>query len=64
VSRELLELASSRLDPDDLPILGMIMDRTDRGEIASVLQITPEELEARIVRMLGALRIEVPGVAA
>lgn len=64
VSRELHELASSRLDPDDLPILGMIMDRTDRAEIATVLQIPPAELEERILRMLGALRIEVPGVAA
>ncbi len=64
VSRELLELASSRLDPDDLPILGMIMDRTSREEIAEVLQIPRPELEERIVRMLGALRIEVPGVAA
>jgi DNA-binding NarL/FixJ family response regulator len=64
VSRELLELASSQIDPDDLPILGMIMDRTDRGEIAEVLGLTPAELEDRIVRMLGALRIEVPGVAA
>lgn len=64
VSRELLELASSRLDPEDLPIMGMVMDRTDRREIAEVLHIQPAELEERIVRMLGALRIEIPGVAA
>ena len=64
VSRELLELASSRLDPDDLPIMGMIMDRTNRGEIADVLQISPDVLEKRVERMLRALRTETPGVAA
>jgi DNA-binding NarL/FixJ family response regulator len=63
VSRELLEGASSRLDPDDLPILGMVMDRTSRGDIAEVLQIAPETLERRIERMLEALRVETPGVA-
>jgi DNA-binding NarL/FixJ family response regulator len=64
VSRELLEEASSRLDPDDLPILGMIMDRTKRDEIAGVLDIPPETLRRRIERMLPALRVETPGVAA
>ncbi len=64
VSRELLEEASSRLDPDDLPILGMIMDRTKRDEIAGVLDIPPETLRRRIERMLEALRVETPGVAA
>lgn len=63
VSRELLERASSRLDSDDLPILGMIMDRTDRGDIAGVLGIPPPELGRRIERMLGALRVET-GIAA
>lgn len=64
VSREQMELAGSRLDPEDLPILGMIMDRTDRGQIAEVLRLPASELEERIVRMLGALRVEVPGIAA
>lgn len=64
VSRELMEVAASRLEPDDLPILGMIMDRTERSEIADVLRLSPAELEERVVRMLGALRGETPGVAA
>ncbi len=64
VSRELMEVAASRLEPDDLPILGMIMDRTERSEIADVLRLSPAELEERVVRMLGALRVETPGVAA
>lgn len=64
VSRELLEEASARLDPDDLPILGMLMDRTGRDEIARVLRIPPKALEERVARMLAALRVETPGVAA
>jgi DNA-binding NarL/FixJ family response regulator len=64
VSRELMEVASSRLDPEELPILGMIMDRTDRDEIAGVLQIPPDELRNRVEGMLVALRVETPGVAA
>ena len=59
-----MEVAASRLAPDDLPILGMIMDHTERREIAGVLRLSPRELEERIVRMLGALRVETPGVAA
>ncbi len=64
VSRELMEEASARLDPDDLPILGMLMDRTDRDEIARVLQIPPRALEERVARMLAALRVETSGAAA
>jgi dTDP-glucose pyrophosphorylase len=64
VSRELMEVAGSRLEAEDLPILGMIMDRTDRAGIAEVLRVSGAELEERIIRMLGALRVETPGVAA
>ncbi|HEV2075174.1 MAG TPA: response regulator transcription factor [Thermoleophilaceae bacterium] len=64
VPRELLEEASGRLDPDDLPILGMIMDRTSHAEMADVLQLRPGQLEERVARMLRALRVETPGVAA
>lgn len=64
VSRELLETAAARIEADDLPILGMVMDHTDRDEIAQVLQITREQLDRRVERMLEALRVETPGVAA
>jgi DNA-binding NarL/FixJ family response regulator len=64
ISHELMELAGSRLDPEDLPILGMIMDRTDRAEIASALRLAPADLDQRVVRMLGALRPDLPGLRA
>jgi hypothetical protein len=47
-----------------MPILGMLMDRTDRAEVASVLAITPAQLEEQTARMLRALRVETPGAAA
>lgn len=56
VPREVLEEASRRIDPDDLPILGMLVDHTDRAGIAEVLRVSLEELDERIRRMLGALR--------
>jgi DNA-binding NarL/FixJ family response regulator len=60
ISRELLEAAGERLDLDDLPILGLVVDGTSRPEIARVLGIEPDAVEARIERMLGRLRVEVP----
>lgn len=64
VPRELLAEASARIAAEDLPILGMIMDRTDRAEIARVLQIPSRELEERVGRMVSALKVETPGLAA
>lgn len=64
VAPELLETASARLDPDDLPILGMLVDRTERAEIEASLGIDRAALERRVRRMLGALRVEVPGAVA
>jgi DNA-binding NarL/FixJ family response regulator len=63
LSRELLTDASARLHPDDLPVLGMALDDTPHAEIAAALRLEPRELDARIDRMLAALRVEVPAGA-
>jgi DNA-binding NarL/FixJ family response regulator len=63
LSRELLNDASARLHPDDLPVLGMALDDTPHAEIAAALRLAPNELDARIDRMLAALRLEVPASA-
>jgi DNA-binding NarL/FixJ family response regulator len=60
VGRELLDDASARLDAEDLPILGMVLDGTPPGEVAHTLHIGPEELSHRIDRMIARLRVEVP----
>lgn len=59
LSRELLEEAGARVDPADLPILGMALDDTPPAEIAKVLGVTLGELDGRIDAMLARLRVEV-----
>ncbi|HEX2104277.1 MAG TPA: response regulator transcription factor [Solirubrobacteraceae bacterium] len=63
LSRELLSGAGARLDPEDLPVLGMVLDETPRGEVARTLRLEPASLDARIDRMLDRLRVEVPSGA-
>lgn len=63
VPQELYEAAARRLDAADLPILGMLMDRTPLSEIQAVLGIERVELAHRIDAMIGRLRVDVPQVA-
>ena len=44
-----------RLDPEDLPILGMRIDGATLAEIGSVLHLEERELSRRFVAMLGRL---------
>lgn len=62
IACELLEDAGRRLDTADLPILGMVMDRTPIREIAEVLGTDETAIAHRIDRMLNRLRVEVPEV--
>jgi hypothetical protein len=63
LSGELLNDASARLRPDDLPVLGMALDDTPSAKIAAALRLEPAELDARVDRMLAAPRVEVPASA-
>ena len=60
VSRELLDAATSKLDPEDLPILSMVLEQTRLDEIAEVLRMEPVELSRRMDRMIARLKVEVP----
>jgi DNA-binding NarL/FixJ family response regulator len=55
VSERQLDAAGGKLDPEDLPILGMLMDRTPPAEIASTLRIDGPELSRRVRAMLARL---------
>jgi DNA-binding NarL/FixJ family response regulator len=59
ISGELLEAASLTLDEEDLPILGMLIDRTPAHEIADTLRLELPPLRRRIGRMLGRLQASV-----
>ena len=63
VSRPQLEAAGAALDAEDLPILGMLLERTPTGEIAETLRLTGPDLRARIDGMLRRLRVPVPAGA-
>ena len=63
VPRELMADAAARLDAEDLPILGMLMDGTPNAEVCETLRLEPPMLQRRVERMIGRLRVEVPGAA-
>jgi hypothetical protein len=49
-------ILAARLDPEDLPILAMLLDGTEPDEIARVLGIRPSWLDARRWAMLERVR--------
>ena len=60
IERQLLDEASARLEPEDLPILSMAIDGTSSSEIAKTLRLDVETVNRRLDRMIGRLRVEVP----
>jgi DNA-binding NarL/FixJ family response regulator len=60
VSEPLLEAAGQALDSEDLPVLGMLVNRTPANEIAQTLRIARAELDQRIADMLKRLKVSVP----
>jgi DNA-binding NarL/FixJ family response regulator len=63
ISPPLLEAAANALEPDDLPILSMLVDRTPPHEIAETLRLDHTQLSQRIARILGRLKVRVPDTA-
>jgi DNA-binding NarL/FixJ family response regulator len=60
ISQPLLEAAREALEPDDLPVLGMLINRTPAADIALTLRIARAELDERIAGMLSRLKVPVP----
>ena len=60
LSRELLDDANTRLDAEDLPILGMALDGTPESEIARTLGLSADEMTHRMDRMISTLKVEIP----
>ena len=59
ISEPLLEAAAQSLDPDDLPLLGMLVNRTRLADIASTIRVERAELDHRIAAMLSRLKARV-----
>jgi hypothetical protein len=53
---ELIEAASSRLDAEDLPIVGMLFAKVRVGDIATTLGVDPREVRARALRIIGEMQ--------
>jgi DNA-binding NarL/FixJ family response regulator len=51
-----LDAAAHRVEPDDLALLAMLVDRTPPAEVADALRLDGRRLSRRIERMLGRLR--------
>jgi len=64
VSEPLLEAAGQALEPDDLPLLGMLVNRTSPADIAFTMRLERQELDRRIAGMLGRLKVPVPAAGA
>ena len=58
IAPEHLSAVASRLEPDDLPVLGMLLDAPTHTDIATTLGIEPWQLQARLLAMIGRLRVE------
>ena len=55
---EVIEVASSRLDADDLPIVGMLFARVRVGDIATTLGLDSREIRARALRIIGEMQAQ------
>ena len=61
ISQPLLRAAGEALDPEDLPVLAMLVDGTTPADVADTLRIDRAALRERTTRMLGRLKVPVPG---
>jgi DNA-binding NarL/FixJ family response regulator len=63
VSAAALRAAGDALDPEDLPVLGMLAERIAPAAIAGALRIDRSELTRRLDRMLARIKVPVPAQA-
>jgi DNA-binding NarL/FixJ family response regulator len=56
LTRAQLDAAAHRVDPDDLALLAMLVDRTPLDDVAVTLRLTRARLARRTERLLGRLR--------
>jgi len=59
-----LDAAAHRVEPDDLALLAMLVDRTPPNEVADALRLDHRRLSRRTERLLGRLRARRPSSVA
>ena len=63
LTREQLDAAAHRVEPDDLALLAMLVDRTSPADVAATLHIDRGRVAKRTERVLGRLRRAAPSAA-
>jgi DNA-binding NarL/FixJ family response regulator len=56
LDREQLDAAAHRVDPEDLALLAMLVDRTEPADVAATLRLDRRRMARRIERVLARLR--------
>ncbi len=56
LTREQLDVAAHRVEPDDLALLAMLVDRTPAADVAATLHMDRRRVAKRTERVLGRLR--------
>ena len=52
LSRDAMDAAAHRVQPEDLALLAMLVDRTEPSEVAATLRLNPRKMARRIERLL------------
>src|SRR5215212_2877846 len=63
LTREQLDAAAHRVEPDDLALLAMLVDRTSPADVAATLHMDRSRVAKRTERVLGRLRRVAPRAA-
>ena len=58
IDAEQLEAAAHRVEPEDLALLAMLVDRTPAADVADTLHLDRRRMGRRIERLLGRLRAQ------
>ena len=56
LDRSQLDAVAHRVEPEDLALLAMLVDRTEPADVAATLRLNPRKLARRIERMLALLK--------
>ena len=64
VTRAQLDAAAHRVEPDDLALLAMLVDRTSPADVAETLHMDRRRVAKRTERLLGRLRAAAPRAVA
>jgi DNA-binding NarL/FixJ family response regulator len=63
LDRDAMDAAAHRVEPEDLALLAMLVDRTEPAEVAATLRLNPRKMARRIERLLARLKPARPHVA-